>query len=255
MSQSPPTFPPLLNGHALRSGLEPFSHTCDRAKEGEFSAGDLVWSQETDRLTFALVLEPDVPRHRCGEMLYVAMVAFGDAAGALIPPEVAITYQWPNTLQMNDGKIGSAQLVLSDAEEGGVPDWMVIGLEVRLRANTADMNPGENYHETTFWEEGCGHISHTELLESVSRHTVNVIHTWTEDGFRPIHELWMGRLNNDAPLAPDLLDKNANFIGVDEEGKALLSINGETVSRDVADAIESGGGIMAGHNVVSGANS
>ncbi len=237
MRDTAPTFPPLLNGHPLPQDAEPFSHACEKAAASELSAGDLVWSSETKRLRFALVLEPDVPRRRCGEMLYAAMVAFGDATGALVPPEIAITYQWPNVILMNDGRIGSADLALSAEADVEIPHWMVLGLDVCLKSDAADWNPGENYHETTFWEEGCGDITCVQLMESVSRHLVNAIHTWTEDGFRPIQEQWTGRLNKHDPLAQGFCGENARFIGVDEQGMGLLSISDETVLCDVPEIL------------------
>lgn len=237
MNGRQPTFPPLLSGYGLAVGRDPFENACVKAKKGEAGAGDLFWSEITECLRFALVLEPDVSRARCGEMVYTAMVAFGDAAGALIPPEVAISYQWPNVIQMNDGQIGSVDLSVGgdDDEE---PAWMVVGLDVRLAPNFADMNPGENYHVTTFWDEGCGDITRTDLLESVARHLVNAIHTWSEDGFKPIHEQWLGRLNKDARLSRELASQDTKFVGLDEVGNGLLSVQGTTTSRSVIDALE-----------------
>ena len=58
-------------------------------------------------------------------MLFAAMVAFGDAAGAVIPPEVAITYRWPGSILMNDGEVGSASLMISDSEIENIPDEIV----------------------------------------------------------------------------------------------------------------------------------
>ncbi len=238
MNDTHPSFPPLLNGHAVVDGENPFSSAISGARAGELSAGNLVWSQDPKRLRFAVVLEPEVNRARCAEMVYVAMVAFGDAAGALIPPEVAITYQWPNVIQMNDGQIGRVGLIISDGESAGIPDWMVLGVEIQLFPDMSDMNPGENYHHTTFWDEGCGEITQTQLLESVSRHLVNVVHTWSEDGFRPIHAQWSGRQNKQHPLVSDVGPGNLNFVGLDEIGNGLLSNGNQTNSYAVIDVMK-----------------
>ena len=50
---------------------------------GRLSAGDVLWSESSESLRMSLVLEPEVERRRCGEMLFLMMVAFGDAAGAI----------------------------------------------------------------------------------------------------------------------------------------------------------------------------
>ena len=218
-----PTFPPLLSGHGLAKDKVPMNWARSRAGKGKLGAGDLVWSRQTDYMRYALVLEPDVPRHRCGEMVFVAMTAFGDAAGALIPPEVAITYQWPGCILMNEGQIGYVDLIIAEDEADGVPDWMVLSIDIQMKPDFEDLNPGENYHQTTMWDEGCGDMTRTELLESTARHTLNAIHNWSEDGFRPVHEQWTGRLSKENPVAVPISSDIDRFIGLDESGNALVS--------------------------------
>jgi len=237
MTTPAPTFPPLLRGEKLPGDADPMTSACAGAKSGELGAGDILWSPNTSRMRFALVLEPDVPRTRCGEMVYAAMVAFGDSAGALIPPEIAITYQWPNAIQMNDGQIGFADLEVSETENDGIPDWMVLVIEIQMVPSFEDTNPGENYHVTTMWDEGCGDITRTELLESTSRHIVNAIHNWSEDGFAPVHEQWLGRINKSEKLSRDLEAESSDFIGLDEVGDGLLKVGGETRSYSMLEAL------------------
>ncbi len=237
MSDNQPTFPPLLRGHNIAAEESVLAYACGRAQEGALGAGDLVWSATNRQLSFAVVLEPEVHRDLCSQMIYVAMVAFGDAAGALIPPEVAVTYQWPNIIQMNDGQIGDVDLLVSSGENDGVPSWMVLSVQIQLSPDLAEANPGENYHHTTLWDEGCGEITWTEMLESMSRHLVNVIHTWSEDGFRPVHEQWLGRLSKADPLARDLDVGDSKFVGVDETGNALLALDGRTNSHPLIETL------------------
>lgn len=235
MINTPPTFPPLLNGHRLASDENPFKWAIEKTKSGQLSAGDIVWSEVTNQLNFALVMEPDVPRERCHEILFVAMVALGDAVGALVPPEVSVKYQWPNQILMNDGAIGIADLMISKESENEIPDWMVLSISLQIMPDFVDDNPGEKLNVTTMWDEGCGEITRTELLESVSRHTVAMIHTWSEDGFKPIHKLWMGRLMDQNKI-PDALG-HEKMIGLDEAGNALVSQVGTTVSISIEDAL------------------
>ena len=186
-------------------------------------------------MQFALVLEPEVERARCPEMLFAAMVAFGDAAGAVIPPEVAITYRWPDSILMNDGEVGSACLKISDSEIDNIPDWMVVSLDIKVLADFSDQNPGKRAHETTMWDEGCVEITPVQLLESTSRHMLNAIHNWSEDGFKPVHEQWMGRLCEKQKLAASL-DQDIEFIGLDEHGNALVK-NGKDPVISTIDAL------------------
>ena len=234
-----PTFPPLLSGHRISSNEQPLGFARAGAASGELGAGDLVWSEETNRLRFALVCEPDVPRDRCIEILFVTMVAAGDAIGALVPPEISVTYQWPSVLLMNDARFGFADLVISDEETDGIPDWMAVSLDVQMMPDFVDPNPGETADITTMWDEGCGDVTRNELLESIARHTVALIHTWSEDGFSPIHQQWMGRLFTNQKMAGAVENAvNGGLVGLDESGNAILSGDKDADGFPVLDALD-----------------
>ena len=194
----------------------------ERAEKGSLSAGDLVWSQSTSDLMIAIVLEPEVLRERCGEIVFVAMVALGDAVGAQIPAEIGIHYQWPGTVLMNNGRIGFVDLIISEGETDGIPEWMVLGIDFSVLPDMADLNPGLNVEITTMWEEGCGDITRNDLLESIARHMLAVLHSWSEDGFSSIHQQWTGRLFEQDQLALGVGD-STQFMGLDENGNAILS--------------------------------
>ena len=49
----------------------------------------------------AIILSPEVPKIKCNQMLYILMVAAGDAIGALAPPEVAVTYAFTGFIFLN----------------------------------------------------------------------------------------------------------------------------------------------------------
>ncbi len=230
MKNPPPTFPPLVTGHPVAAGTDPVSKARSLVSKGRLGAGDLVWSEDVANLQFALVMEPDVERDRCGEMLFAGMVAFGDTIGAIAPPEISVTYGWPNLILMNGAGLGHCTLLVSDAEENGFPQWMILGLDARINPRSENMDPGLDTTRTTMWDEGCGDLSRTRLLESIARHLVNVIHTWSEDGFKPIHQQWWGRLDEKNPLVfTGLTGEGAKLVGLDERGNALIK-NGDTVT-------------------------
>ena len=149
----------------------------------------------------------------------------------------------PSAILMNDARIGFADLVISDEEQDGIPQWMVLGFDVRIAPVTTGIEPGHEIHSSTMWDEGCGEISHTQLLESVARHIVNWIHTWSEEGFKPVHQQWQGRLFAKVPLEPDARgpadhSDDRVLIGLDETGNALVKHGGSTISISVGDALE-----------------
>ncbi len=234
-----PAFPPLLTGHRLAAGRSPAAWAETEAAAGRLGAGDLVWSEDPDDLRFALVLEPVVMRPRCQEILFAAMVATGDSIGALSPPEVSITYQWPSVILANEAEIGFADIVISEADHEGVPEWMVVSLKLRMRPKQGQPEPGHEADRTTLWDEGCGPLGRTALLESVSRHMVNVIHSWSEDGFKPVHDQWLARISRKQKLAAVVVpyDGDHEFLGLDESGGALIKTGSGTHTLMVTDAL------------------
>lgn len=232
-----PSFPPLLNGHRVVAPKSPVKRAKAMLAKGELGAGDLLWSDDLKNLDFCVVLEPEVSRSRCHEMLLLMMVAFGDAVGALAPPEMAITYQWPNSIQLNDASIGFADLQISDEETDDVPNWMIVSLEVAIKPENIMHDPGNEAWRTTLWEEGCGDITRTELLESTARHFLNWVHTWSEEGFKPIHDQWMGRICEKQKMVEDITADE--FIGIDENGNGLVKNSSTVVSMNMMDALSS----------------
>ena len=217
--------PPLLVGHRLGPGRDAFARAVSRARDGRLGAGDLVWIDAADRLEAALVMEPEVPRERCAEMVPLVAVAFGDALGAIAPPEIAVTYLWPDRLLVNGAEAGRLRLALA---EGSPPAWLVIGLTVAIRpdANDPAGEPGRDATRTNLWDEGCGDLGTRDLLAATARHTVATLHGWEEDGFGPIHRNWTGRHADEE-----------DFVALDDHGNALVREGGATVSRDLIRAM------------------
>jgi biotin-(acetyl-CoA carboxylase) ligase len=221
-----PTFPPLLRGHPVKRPARPFAEAVEGARAGRLGAGDVVWSRNVIRLDFAIVLEPEVRRQRALEMLYVAMVAFGDAFGAVAPPEVAVTYRWPQTILVNGAFVGDMPIAMAAGTGAdGAPAWLVVGADIALRDDSRRHEPGLDPGTTTLFDEGCGEVTRTSLLESFCRHFLTWVHTWEQDGFAPAHQIWLGRAHDrEAEVTIDCAGESltGTFVGLDECGNLLL---------------------------------
>ncbi len=226
---SDPVFPPLLAGHAVDAGVDPFAQAVAGAREGRLGAGDFVWSRAEDVIAFALVLEPEVPRIRCREMLFLTIVAAGDAIGAISPPHLALTWKWPAEIRANGAAVGRARYVESDEEdENGSPAWLVVGIELVLRQAVSDREPGETPDRTALWEEGAGDLDRTLALEALSRHLLTWLTVWEADGFRPVGDAWLfradgyrGSISVQSAAGP----LNGTFLGLDDGGGLLLRMD------------------------------
>lgn len=242
MTLPEPVFPPLLTGHPVKAPEHPFEVAIAGAASGALGAADLVWARDVSRLDCALVLEPEVDRRRAAEMLFVAMVAFGDSFGAIAPPEVGLTYRWPTTICVNGARAGGVRAAMASSDDAnGHPDWMVVGLTVEIRRSKRVAEPGLAPDITDLFEEGCVGLTRTELLDSFSRHLLAWIHTWETEGFGPVHELMLFRAEGHRqPVAVDLAGSRheGRFVGLDDNGNLILETDEGTQMLDVRDAIE-----------------
>ncbi len=219
----------------------PFELACTQASAGEAGAGDVFWARDTARLDWACVLEPDVASARALQMHFTAMLAFGDAFGAISPPEVALQFRWPSTLLVNGGTAGAARIALGPENGEGVADWMVVGIGLTIKRDMTGFEPGEAPDQTALYEEGCGEITRTELVESLSRHFLNWVHTWNEEGFKSVHEGWLAKAENwqsEITIDWDGAQHTGTFVTVDDEGNMLLKTEAGMVSLPIASAVE-----------------
>lgn len=243
MQQPDPTFPPLLRGIDIDGEPGAFERACADAADGGAVAGDIYWGRTADVCTLAVVLEPEVAAVRSLQMLFVLMVGLGDAFGSIAPPEVGMFYRWPLGLVINDALVGRMRAALpASAKPEDVPGRLVVGFDIRIRRTAHDVEPGHDLDRTTLEDEGCGDITRTALIESASRHFLVWVHTWNEDGFRPVHDAWLPRgegYDKDVTVNHGGAEHKGRFVGIDDEGNMLLQPGeGDPVSLSLIDSVE-----------------
>jgi biotin-(acetyl-CoA carboxylase) ligase len=242
-----PTFPPLLASNPVKSPDRPFRVACVEVDAGRAGAGDVFWARATDLMDVAIILEPEVALEQSTQMPFAAMVALGDALGAIAPPEVGVYYRWPGDIVVNGARAGSVRFAVPrDAAEGAVPRWLVVGATLTIRAGRSAPDPGLDTENTTLEEEGCAGITRTDLIESFCRHFLVWVHNWEQDGFRQISELWVERARQIADEAtPDGV--TGTLLGLDDGGNLLVKPPaGPAVSLPIlAHAVRGGEGVNA----------
>ncbi len=190
LSDLPSVFTPIV---PLREAGDALARAVDLApREG---AGTLVWVRSWSRIEVAVVLEPEQPLAAARAALIAAMTAFADAAGALGPPEVPLTFDWPSTIRVNGGVVGGARLAVPPGcAEDEVPDWIAIGIEVAF-ADPADSDPGRDPGRTTLFEEGYNETTPAEMTAAWARHLMATLADWQGRGFRIVAERYLARLD------------------------------------------------------------
>ncbi len=211
------TFPPMMSGEAVATGIDPFDLARQRAELG-VDAGLVVHDLGANTLRAALVLAPDVPLRQAMAMLPVCGLGFQNALGALAPPEVAVHLDWDGGLWVNGAACGTLKVAASDDRPDEVPAWLVIALDLPL---WPEGDGGETPDQTALYAEGCVDVAAPRLLESWTRHCLHWINRWDNGELKAVHESWRGLAHG---LGEDTTrgSLSGTFLGVDEEFSMLL---------------------------------
>lgn len=185
----PSVFTPII---ALREGGDAMARALAEAPVQ--GAGTLVWARSWARIEAAVVLEPEQTLAAARPALLAAMAAFADAAGALGPPEVPLTFDWPATIRVNGGVVGAARLAAPPGcAEDAVPDWLVVGIEVAFAA--PDHDPGHDPGRSTLFEEGYTDTTPAEMTAAWARHLMANLADWQARGLRVVADRYLARLD------------------------------------------------------------
>ncbi len=219
-----PPLPSLFVPVMLREGRDAMARAVELAPEGASpiasGAGTLVWVRALNRAEAAVVLEPDRPLGPARLAYLAAANALADALSAIAPPELPVTWRWPGTLAVNGGVVGRMRLALPEgAMEDAIPDWMVVGFELRL-AWPESVTPGEHPGETSLREEGFDDLTPAGLTEAWARHLMANMDEWNARGARRVAEKYLARLEEAAGEkgVKRGIDPNTGALVLDREG-------------------------------------
>ena len=227
-------FPPLFTGLKVGANAEPFRHAKALAIKGE-DPGTVVY-QLTDHLLRASILfAPDVPLQKALAMIPACGLGFQNALGSLAPPEVAVHFEWDGAIRINGARCGSLKTFASSDDPVAEPDWMIIGVELRLQHDGG--NPGDDADITALIEEGCAEVEPGALIESWVRHTLYWINRWQEDGNRPLLGDWRGFLYNVGETT-EFCRKSGLFVGIDDDFGAMLRDGDTTETLSLTHLVE-----------------
>lgn len=233
---SAPTFPPLMQGHPVDKGIDPFDKACALATLG-CDAGTVVYRLDPDQLQASIVFAPDVSLTEAMAMLPLCAVGFQNALGALAPPEVAVHLDWRGPIRVNGARCGGFRVAAATHDPETVPDWLVIGLALPLWPSNDDT--GLTPDDTALYAEGCADVDAVSLLESWSRHTLAHINRWTDEGNAPLHKDWRGlawAMGEDI----EIQGLAGTFLGIDEAFGMLLRSGDDTKLIPLTTLLETG---------------
>ena len=219
-------------------------HAENGAEEGTFvvaveqsdarTRNGATWFSPAGNVHCALVLRPDFPNARAGQLVYVAGVSVGAALAGLLSPMTGLRYRWPNRILLNELDAGRIVLV-GPGRDGNPMPWLVLGLMLNVAHHPENPEP-EAYNSVQ--ASGSPNVAAETVIEDFARHFLASINRWDEEGFETIARIWSARAVGFG-RSPELagagvqalppsrmeLDSNGALKVTDDEGKSrLLSV-------------------------------
>ena len=213
--------PPGYTLVPLRELDDAFAHACAIATDA--GAATLVWARRATVAEFAVVLEPEEPLAQARRGFFACMNALADTLSARMPPEKPLTIDWPDAIRVDGGLVGGGRFAWPESTpEHAVPDWLVFG--AMLRGTVSAMYEGGATPEITgLEEEGFDPTEPGDIVEGFARHLMSTFDAWSEHGFKPVGETYLGRLAG----RPDEASGLAR--GIDAAGELIVKGGGGSI--------------------------
>ena len=217
LSDSALHLPPGFRAIGLREVGDAFGKAVlIAAEEG---AGTLVWTRRFDLVEVAVVLEPEEPLATARRAFFAGINAAADALASYCPPEKPIAFAWPDAIMLDGGLIGGMRLGWPQrANEDEPPDWLALGLMLRLMTPTRPASRDR----TSLEAEGFEMLEPRELIGSFARHLMVHFDTWREKGFKPIGADYLARLT----------PEKGTRRGIDANGDLLVHRAGKSAAAE-----------------------
>jgi biotin-(acetyl-CoA carboxylase) ligase len=201
--------PPPFRLVTLREVGNAMAHATEIAAEE--GAGTLVYVGRFDLAEFAVVLEPDEPMWTARRTVYAGLNALADALATYAPPEMSITFDWPDAVRVDGALVGGVRLEWPVGDdEDQPPAWIVFGAMIRTVALGAE-EPGLRPLAATLEEQGFTDPGSGRLVESFSRHLMTALDAWEEAGFGEVAKNYLPRLTAAGGLRREI-DENGDLL-------------------------------------------
>ncbi len=233
-----PALPPLFTPQLATPPVSPLDVALALVDQEKDATGTVVVADRVDIADMAIILAPDRPLLDALKVFHVMMVAVNDALGSIIPPQIAVTFGWPDRVMINGALAGGLRVTLpasgeADQEDQGdqhVPDWMILRLTLDVLGEPTEEIPGKPVERTSLMHEGCVDVAPTLIVESVARHFLSWVSKWEKDGFGAVQNAWDGRADGfQEQIAFNLPGGviKGRLLGLDEDGGLMVSRNGK----------------------------
>ncbi|WP_027172348.1 biotin/lipoate--protein ligase family protein [Methylobacterium sp. 10] len=217
--------PPVFSLVVTAGPESAFDEACDAAASGD-ATGGLVWRRSAELLDFAVILGPDEPLATARRAFFAGMVALAEAIGAHGPPEIPVTFDWPDTIRFDGTRLGGGRLGWpSTCGEDEVPDWLVFSATI-IASKARAGDPGLTPDSTSLENEGFAlEDANGAIVESFARHLMKAFAVWDENWFTGIEQRYLQRLADGGPSARiGRIDTNGDFLADGGRRHPLMAV-------------------------------
>ena len=165
-----------LAGEAAGLVIRADRQTAGRGRRGR------SWSSPQGNLYASILLRPQRPASEAAALGFAAVMAIGDVAEALLPPDTLVQHKWPNDLLITSRK---ASGILLEAQ----PGFVVLGIGANIASHPADTP----YPATDLVAAGAASITPQALLERLLTAFAPLYHSWERAGFAALLPAWRRR--------------------------------------------------------------
>jgi BirA family biotin operon repressor/biotin-[acetyl-CoA-carboxylase] ligase len=182
------------------------------------------WESPAGNLYCSLVLRPDVPLARAGQVGFAAALAIAETVQECLPPDVSVRCKWPNDVLIH-GRKTAGLLLETETRADSTVDWLVLGVGI----NVSSYPENVEFPATSLSTEGS-QADVDSVLTQFRRHFYRCYESWRNDGFAPLRDAWLTRAAGlGGPITVRLDDRTIAgvFGGLDADGALLLHSAGK----------------------------
>ncbi|MEX2649643.1 MAG: biotin--[acetyl-CoA-carboxylase] ligase [Alphaproteobacteria bacterium] len=182
-----------------------------------------AWSSPAGNLHMSIILRPECPAARAGQVGFVAALALAATFDRVLPAKAAVRLKWPNDVLIDGRKAAGILLETSTVGSGAVA-WLVVGIGVNVASA-----PASAARPATSLAAAGASVSVDALADMVARALLHGHERWRRVGFGPVREAWLARAFGLGARADVNLDHErfeAQFVGLDDSGALIAELPG-----------------------------
>lgn len=189
-----------------------------------------AWASPDGNLHISIVLRPEAPPARAGEVAFVAALAAADACAALAPA-AEIRCKWPNDVLAGNRKVGG--LLIESSIAADRLEWLVAGIGLNLAAHPEHVE----FPATHLAVHAGRAIAVEEGLAALAGAFAGRYRLWREQGFAPVRAAWLERaagLGEPIRVRLETTELTGTFSGIEADGALMLTLPDGTSRRVTA---------------------